>query len=130
MVNLKQWLIESINLTKPEDLNNFLDHAIIVCIKTHHKLQHSQLKTEIINLTDLLENIQKKVKTHIVNQPLVDDKFKPKTLSLDKNEYSHRFPDFKSILKALSTLGSNHMVDKKESIELTAQLKKIYSFEK
>lgn len=125
MQSFKQWLIESINLTKPEDLNNFLDHAIIVCIKTHHKLQPSPLKKEIIDLSELLQNIQKKVKSHIVNQQLVDDKFKPKSLSLDKNEYSHKYPDFQSILKALSVLGSNYMVDKSESIALTAQLKKL-----
>ena len=130
MHNFKQWLAESINLTKPEDLDNFLNHAIIVCIKTHHKLQPSPLKKEIISLSELLENLQKKVRIHIVNQPLVDDKFKTNFLSLDKNEYSHRYPDFNSILKALSTLGSNYMVDKGISIELTSQLKKIYNFEK
>lgn len=125
MRNFKQWLMESINLTKPEDLNNFLDHAIVICIKTHHKLQPSLLKKEIIDLSELLQNIQKKVKTYIINQPLVNDKFKPKSLSLDKNEYSHRYPNFQSILKALSVLGSNYMVDKSESLALTAQLKKL-----
>ena len=124
-MQFKQWFTESINFPNPENLDEFLDYAIVVCIKTHHKLPPSQLKSEIISLTDLLENIQKKVKTHVVHQPLVDDKFKKYSFYLQKNEYPHRFPNFESILKVLQTLGSNYLIDKGESIAISEQLQKL-----
>lgn len=124
-MQFKQWLSESINFPNPENLDEFLDYAIVVCIRSHHKLPvTNHFKNEIINLSDLLENIQKKVKFHVAHQPLVDNKFKKYSFYLHKNEYAHRFPNLESILKVLSTLGSNYLIDKADSIALTSQLKK------
>ena len=127
MDNFKQWLTESINFSTPESLDNFLDYAIINCIKTHHKLPpDSNIKKAIIELISTLEDIQKKVKKHVAIQPLVNDKFKAISPYLNKNEYPHRFPTFASVIKVISTLGSNYLLDKQDSLAISSVLQKIH----
>jgi len=129
-MNFKQWLESVDTFPRPEDLNNFIGHAINVCIRTHQAMfqdakspKEKALLNEIIALTELLQHIQKNIEDRL---PEISDadKFQGKpSPSLQPNLYSHKFPDLPAVIRILQTIGGHYFIEKPSSQALSDRLR-------
>lgn len=126
ILKFKQW-VESADFPEPADLSAFMNHAILVCIRTKQGLAHNpkfkDLMSEIDSLSELLQHIKQSVDARIPEEPFDTDKFQGKSIpSLAYNQFRHKYPDLSSVLQVLKTIGGHYFIEKPESLALTTKI--------
>ena len=130
-LNFKQWICESADFPEPEDLSNFLSHAATVCIRTYqamfknaHTQKQKDLAARISELGQLLDYMHQGLESK--TEPFDVDKFQGKpSPSLNKPQYSLKYPTLQSILPILRTIGGNPAIDKATSQALSDKIQVI-----
>lgn len=120
-MNFKQWLSEAMDFPRPADLESFLDYASAFCIRVHQSMTSNPIAHTIRDLSDLLQQIQKNIQAEPEDQKFTG----LGTPSLHPNQYPHKYPDFKSLIKGLRSVASHYLVEKHFSVPLSSLLDQI-----
>lgn len=132
-LKFKQWIFESADFPEPEDLSLFISHAATVCIRTHQSMfkiantqQKKDLVSEIVALGELLQHIHQGLEDKIPDEPFDMDKFQGKpSPTLNKPQYSIKYPTLLSIIPVLRAIGGNPAIDKPNSQALSERIQSL-----